>query len=137
MVTVNTVTRTKDAVQIAFKENVNWQGIWLHLRYAFSRNDNIFHLDYSDFTHLEIEMRGANGGEKILLNIEDYDDPKDGSSTRLPLTLSDEWQTYNVPLSEFKTANFKKISVPFGIVYLEQDAATFFIRNVRYITQTE
>ena len=62
-------------------------------------------------------------------NAEDKDD---GSETRVPLTISDEWQTYEIPLSEFKTADLKQLYMVVGFVFLE-NAQTLSVRNVEYV----
>lgn len=88
--------------------------------------------DYSGYRSMTLELKGAKGGEEVYINIKDKDDPDDGTESRVPLILTDGWKTYEIPLSKFKTANLKEISVPAGILSLE-DSKSISIRNIEYL----
>lgn len=88
--------------------------------------------DYSVYKSIKLELKGEKGGEKVLINLKDKDDPNDGSESRVPLILTDDWKTYEIPLSEFKTANLEEISVAAGILSLEE-SKTISIRNIEYL----
>ena len=76
------------------------------------------------------------GGEKIIVNLEDRDDPADGTSTRYEIQLSNQWQTYEIDLTEFETADLGILSVPFGFVFFEEPLA-LSVRTVRFLEHQE
>ncbi len=84
------------------------------------------------YSKLVLELKGDTGGENIIINLEDRDDPADGSSTRYEIELSDRWQTYEIDLAEFKTADLSILSVPLGFVFFEEPVS-FSIRNAKFI----
>ena len=77
-------------------------------------------------------MKGDVGGEKIHLNIEDRDDIASGTSTKVVLQLTDQWQPYEIDLAEFKTADLKILARPLGFVFY-QDAQSFSVRTAKYV----
>jgi hypothetical protein len=64
--------------------------------------------------------------------MEDGDDPADGSSTRHELQLSDQWQTYEIDLAEFRTADLSILAVPVGFIFFEKPMS-FSVRTARFI----
>lgn len=94
--------------------------------------------DFSEFSKLRLEMRGAQDGEKILLNLKDRDDPDDGTQTNIPVTLSDEWRTYDFELASFDNADLTKLYVVTGFLFLDQqDPVSFSVRNITYLGQSD
>jgi len=89
-------------------------------------------LDYSAYDRLLLELKGDSGGEKIMINVEDRDDPLDDTSTRSELQLSDRWQTCEINLAEFETADLSILCVPFGFVFLEEPVS-FSVRTAEFI----
>jgi hypothetical protein len=87
--------------------------------------------DYSTFDKLLIEAKGDMGGETININIEDRDDPHDGSSTKVRLQLTDQWQTYEIDLSEFETADMTMLDA-IGFTFYEEPQA-FSIRTIKFV----
>jgi hypothetical protein len=81
---------------------------------------------------LLLELKGDIGGERIIINMEDMEDPADGSSTRYELMLNDEWQSYEIDLAEFETADLSILSVPLGFVFLETPVS-FSVRTARFV----
>ena len=88
--------------------------------------------DYSSYKSLKLELKGAKGGETFFIAIKDADDPDDGSESRVPITLSNKWKTYEIPLSEFKTANLKELFIVTSFVFLEGEQ-NFSVRNIEFI----
>jgi hypothetical protein len=84
------------------------------------------------YSKLLLELKGDAGGEQIVINMEDRDDPADGTSTRYALQLSDHWQTYEIDLSEFKTADLSILSVPVGFVFFDEPVS-FSVRTAKFI----
>ena len=54
-----------------------------------------------------IKMKGEIGGEKISVTMKDKNEPSDGSYWRAYTQLTNEWKTYEIETSKFKTANKK------------------------------
>ena len=54
-----------------------------------------------------IEMKGKISGKKIYLTTKDKNDPSDGSYWRAYTQLTNDWKTYEIETSKFKTANKK------------------------------
>lgn len=92
--------------------------------------------DLSTYDTLLVELRGENGGEVVSLGVKDTADPDDGSGTTVRLTLTEDWQTYELPLSDFATADLTRIYIPLEVVF-EPDVAseTIYFRNVRYLEE--
>lgn len=87
--------------------------------------------DYSKYKTLELELKGIKGGELVEIVIKDLDDPEDDSATKIPLTLTTEWKTYQIPLSEFKTADLTKLHVVVGFKF-EGGARSIRVRKIEY-----
>ena len=88
--------------------------------------------DLSAFNVLRLEMKGDSGGEQAVVVLKDKDDPDDGSETHVELTLTDQWQTYDIPLSEFREADPSKLHVVAGFLFSGR-AQTYSVRTIRYL----
>lgn len=119
-----------DSLHIVYPGGADWAGIWIIAPFYLGSGDQS--LDFSGFEKLQLELKGDLGGEKILLNMEDADDPKDGTSTRYELQLTDQWQTYEIDLAEFETADLGKLQAILGFVFL-QEPQSFSVRTVRFL----
>ena len=126
--TLDSFVYREDHIHIGHRGGIEWAGIWLATGASETEVDP---KDYTGYDTLIVELRGDAGGERVTLNIEDADDPGDGSSTRIEVELSDEWQAFEIDLDEFKTANFSRIVVPLGFILFEEPVS-FSIRNARY-----
>jgi hypothetical protein len=88
--------------------------------------------DFSSYTHLRIEARTDTPGKTVFIVIKDGDDPDDGSESRVPLKLTEQWQIYDIPLSDFVTADLTQLNMVVGFLFLEE-AQTINVRTVEYI----
>jgi hypothetical protein len=120
--------RTGDSLHIDYQGGVEWAGIWFPTGMDGSRVPR----DYSVFEKLVLELKGDVGGETIHVNLEDRDDPKDGTTTKVELLLTDQWKTYEIDLTDFKTADLEILTVPFGFVFY-QEPVSFSVRTVKYM----
>ena len=127
--TIETFQRIGDSLHIDYSGGVEWAGIWFNAGTSLASG---WSADYSMFDKLVLEMKGDVGGEKIHLNIEDLDDPMDGTSTKVTLQLTDQWETYEIDLAEFVTAELEILRTPFGFVFY-QDAVSFSVRTAKYV----
>ena len=125
----HTLEQSDNSMHISYPGTAEWAGVWVFGGLTGS--------DFSSFSTLQIELKGDLGGEKILLNMEDIDDLQDGSSTRYELEVTDEWQTYNIDLADFKTADLSKLSSVIGFVFLNDEAQSFSVRTIRFVNAEE
>lgn len=88
--------------------------------------------DYSKYKTLELELKGIKGGELVEIVIKDLDDPEDDSASKVPLTLTDDWKTYQIPLSKFETADLKKLHVVAGFKFAG-GAKAVRVRKIEYL----
>ena len=126
---LNSFQRIGDSLHIDYHGGAAWAGIWFG---AGASETAQLSPDFSKYSKLLLELRGDAGGEKIVVNLEDRDDPADGTSTRYELQLSDQWQTYEIDLAEFETADLSILATPVGFVFLE-GPVSFSVRTARFI----
>ncbi|GAB5409430.1 MAG: hypothetical protein BalsKO_17950 [Balneolaceae bacterium] len=95
-------------------------------------NGRVDEMDFSNYDRIFIEMKGNIGGEKIELAIKDKLDPPDGSESRVHITLTNQWKTYEIDLSEFETADLTKINVPLSFVFQGSDGMKIHLKSVHF-----
>ena len=127
--TIDSFVRSGDSLNIAYEGGVAWGGIWLIVTTGPARARGS--ADYSGYDTLVLEMKGATGGESLVVNLEDVEDPADGSSTRVELQLSDEWQTYEIDLERFETADLEILRAALGFIFFEEPLS-FSIRTAKF-----
>lgn len=88
--------------------------------------------DFSSYSSLKLELKGEQEGETVLIALKDGKDPDDGTETMIPLTLSSEWKTYEIDLSEFKTADLKDLFVVTSFVF-QNKAQKLGVRSIEYV----
>ena len=125
----NSFVRSGDSLHIDYQGGAAWAGIWLAAGAGVLQQQSP---DFSTYSTLLLELKGDTGGETIIVNMEDRDDPADGTSTRIKLQLSDQWQTYEIDLTRFETADLRILSTPLGFVFFEEPVA-FSIRTARFV----
>jgi hypothetical protein len=123
---INSFQRMGDSLHIDYYGGAAWAGIWL------GSDSGRRGLDYSTYDKLLLELKGDAGGENVLINIEDADDPADGQSTRIALQLSDSWQMYEIDLADFETADLSILFAALGFVFLEEPVS-FSVRTAKFV----
>ncbi|NNE03400.1 MAG: hypothetical protein HKN52_09560 [Eudoraea sp.] len=89
--------------------------------------------DYSMYTSLEIEMKGALGGENVMIGLKDNEDPDDGSEIKFPIELTDNWKYYKIPLDgNFENADLEKLFAAPMFVFGGNEGVTINVRNIRF-----
>jgi hypothetical protein len=126
---VNSFQRIGDSLRIDYHGGAAWGGIWFASSSVSSDRQG---LDYSGYDTLLLELKGDAGGENILINLEDATDPADGRSTRIALQLSDSWQTYEIDLADFETADLSNLFTALGFVFLDE-SVSFSIRTAKFV----
>jgi hypothetical protein len=90
-------------------------------------------MDFSDYSTVRMELKGAMGNEEVEITMKDKEDPPDGSEFRIKLQLTKDWQTYEFETDEFITADKQTISVPLGFVFVGSEGRTIHLRSVQFM----
>lgn len=121
------------SLHIDYAGGAEWAGFW----YLVGMNIDLPESrDYSKFDKLVLELKGDRGGEAVFVNLEDWDDPRDGSSSRIALQLTDQWQTYEIDLARFETADVERLRA-LGFIFLNQEPQSFSVRSLRFADSGE
>lgn len=91
--------------------------------------------DLSDYQTLSLELKGNSGGESIWIGLKDNTDRDDGTETKIRVSdLTQEWQTFTFPLSDFYTASLDRLYVVTEFVFEPSTPAeTVCFRNIQYL----
>lgn len=74
--------------------------------------------DFSKYKKLVLELKGKQGGEEVKIAMKDKDDPDNGSEDKFPLTLTNEWKTYEIDIANnFASADVKNLYVAASIEF--------------------
>ena len=120
-------------LELRYPENrVQWASPYFEVSALRGR---VQEMDFSDYSKMVLEMKGEKGGERFDIAMKDKNDPPDGTESRITMELTDQWQTYEFDLSEFKTADLKTINVPFGIVFQGSQGQTIQLRTIQFKKQ--
>jgi hypothetical protein len=131
------VSHVDGVLKITLNRGAPWAVFFLG---AHDRSNNLGRpsLDFTRFDRILLEARGANGGERLLLHMKDRDDPDDGSQTNLEIMLSEQWETYELDLADFKNADLSKLNMVFGFLILDQEEPlSFAVRSLRFLEPGE
>lgn len=88
--------------------------------------------DFSKFETLRLRLRGTQGGEQVAVGIKDISNPTDGSETKVQLTLTNQWQDYNIPLNKFKPTNLEKLFIVTAFI-AENQAMTIEVESIAFL----
>jgi hypothetical protein len=131
------VSHVDDVLQVTLKRGAPWASFFLEVR---DRSNNLGRpsSDFTRFDRIRLEVKGANGGERLLLHMKDKDDPDDGSQTNLEIVLSKRWETHEFNLADFENADLLKLNMVLGFLILNQeDPLSFAIRTVTFLEPDE
>ena len=81
-------------------------------------NGRVTEMNFTKYKNVILEMKGENGGEEFALMMKDKYDLPDGKESRVKITVTKTWETYEVPIDLFETADKKIIDTPQGFVFL-------------------
>ena len=127
----NSIEQFEDSLHLIYPGGANWAAFsFITLTHSEPRRG----IDYSGFDKLVLELKGDKGGETLLVNIKDVEDPDDGTQTNIELQLTNQWQTYEIDLDQFETADLKTLYVPLAFLFLEE-AQSFSVRTARYVNE--
>jgi len=88
--------------------------------------------DFSKFKTLRLKLRGVKGGEKIAISLKDKSNPTDGSETKVPLTLTNEWQIFDIPLASFSPTRIEELFIVTSII-VENQACAIEIETIEFL----
>lgn len=95
-------------------------------------NGRVSEMDFSKYKNVILEMKGENGGEEFALMMKDKYDLPDGKESRVNIILSKTWETYEIPINQFQTADKKIIRTPLGFVFLGSEGRTIHVRSIQF-----
>jgi len=95
-------------------------------------NNRVAEMDFTKYKNITLEMKGVIGGEHFDLMMKDKYDLPDGKESRVNITLTNEWKTYEVPIKQFESADKKVIQTPLGFVFLGNEGRTIYVRSIQF-----
>ncbi|MBT8254849.1 MAG: hypothetical protein KJN68_12825 [Bacteroidia bacterium] len=123
-------TNEEDCLGIEYPEKTyDWASPYFEVGALGGR---VNEMDFSGYTKLVLEMKGAVGGESFEIAMKDKNDPSDGSESRVKIELTDDWKTFEIETSQFKTADMKNIMVPFAIIFQGPVGRKIQIRSIQF-----
>ncbi len=126
----------KTATRVTYTKADGWGGVvWQHP--VNDWGDKAGGHDLTGATHLEVWAQGAKGGEVVKLGLgvlgEDAVYPDTAKAER-EVTLTAEWKAYRFELSNKDLSRIK--TGLFWTVAGQGDAVTFYLDDVRYLSET-
>lgn len=93
--------------------------------------------DLSGYSKLSLELRGKSGGESVWIGLKDNTDPDDGTETKIKAKdLTTAWKKYEFNLSDFTTADLKRIYIATEFVFDQATETGVCTRNIEYLLAT-
>lgn len=107
--------KEKDFVSIEYPSNqYAWASSYFTVDALYGR---VNEMDFSYYSKVSIEMRGKKGGEQFEIAMKDFNDPPDGSKTKLKITLTKDWKIFEIDTKQFLTTNMINIMVALEFVF--------------------
>lgn len=133
----NMIRQANDAVEVTYNGGLPWAAIYFSVPATFGTYGRGSR-DFSRFGKLILEARGSIGGEVLLLNMKDKDDPDDGSQSNIEVVLGDEWQTFEFDLAEFDNADLTSLNLVMSFLFIgQEEPVSFAIRTARFANKHE
>jgi hypothetical protein len=126
------LTTISDGLQAAYPSGQQWGFIGARLLGPTALGSRPGR-DLSAYRTLQLDLRGASGGESVEIGIKDNTDPDSGTETKKTVALSSAWQTFTYPLNDFTTADLTRVYLLFEVVFNGATGRTVYVRNVRYV----
>jgi hypothetical protein len=129
----------KGTMECAYPAGQGWGALFITAG-APLRNIALRHtLNYSGYTSLVLDLKGAQGGETISIGVKTATDPDNGQEPKHWVKgLTADWQTVSIPLRELVDAPDGYPADRFGSLYVVCElvfgtpAETIYFRNVHY-----
>ncbi len=127
--------KEKGFFALEFPAGQEWSAMFITVGSATGRKDDRRYYDYSEFKTLSIELKGASGGERVEVGIKSKDQEDDGTETKIPVTLTNDWKTYQFALDSFKGVDLKSLYVLAEFVYTCPAKQVVHVRNIKYLKE--
>jgi hypothetical protein len=118
---------THSAIQFKYEP---WAVFYFYTGYGVPDPNRV--KDFSNYETLRLKLRGTQGGEKVAIALKDISNPTDGSETKVQLTLTNEWQFYNIPLNKFKPTIIEKLFIVTSFIS-ENQAMTIEVESIEFL----
>jgi len=119
-----------DAIILTYPENTfDWGSPFFTIN---ALNNRVTEMDFTKYKNVTLEMKGALGGEQFALMMKDKYDLPDGKESRVDITVTNTWETYEVAIEQFATADKKIIETPLGFVFLGGEGKTIYVRSIQF-----
>ncbi|MBT8308539.1 MAG: hypothetical protein KJN85_16480, partial [Maribacter sp.] len=119
-----------DYIVLSYPENtLLWGSPYFAIR---ALNGRVTEMDFTKYQNVSLELKGAKGGEEFALMMKDKFDLPDGNESRVELSVTNTWASYEVPIAQFATADKKIIQTPLGFVFLGDEGKTIHVRSIQF-----
>jgi hypothetical protein len=129
----NWVVDMHDSICMNYPGNQGWGAVFI----TFGKSvpfDQRPGQDLSAYKTLSMELKGEKGGEYLSIGLKDKSDKDDGSERKYNVKITNAWEVYTFPLSDFDTADLAQLYVVTEFVF-EPDtpAENICFRNIEYL----
>jgi hypothetical protein len=100
-------------------------------------NGRVDEMDFSTYSKVVIEMRGASGDEVFDIGMKDINDPPDGTESKIKVELTAEWKVFEFETKQFVTADMDRIMVPLGFVFEGPIGRKIHVKSVQFKSLTK
>ena len=123
-------SKVEDYLAITYPENTYAWGTSYFLVDALYGRVN--EMDFSPYSTVFVEMKGAVGGEIFDITMKDVNDPPDGTESRVEIELTTDWKVYEIKTNRFETADMKRIMVPLAFVFEGSEGKKIHVRSIQF-----
>jgi len=107
------VSEDSESLRLAYPGNLDWGVAYLYFIHNIKAKIG---QDLSQFSVLEVEMRGSPG-VCVLVGMKDNADPDTGAETKVPVSLTDSWYRHTFSLASFVTCDLRRVYIPVEFVF--------------------
>ncbi len=129
---LNSVERRDGSLHIDWAGGADWAAVyWSNLAGDSATGRSA--MDMTRFSKLVLELKGDRGGEVLQVHIKDADYPDDRPPISVDVTLTADWQTFEIDLAEFAPNDLSRLHVGLGLlIFPAQEPLAYSIRSARY-----
>jgi len=119
-----------DFITLIYPENqLEWGSPYFEF---YALKGRINQLDATNYNKILIEMKGDIGGETFDITVKDKYDSRDGTETRLQVSLTNQWKVYEYNIAQFKTLNNSMVKIPLAFVFEGSKGRKIHIKSLKY-----
>jgi len=120
-------------ISMTYPYGENWGAVFITVGEATSQMERREYKNLSCYSFLVVELKGEEG-KTVQIGIKDRQDPDNGSESKYTLTLKKDWNTYEIPLSVFRTADLTHLYVVTEFVF-SNNAQTLHVRKIQFMNK--